>query len=296
MGQASGLESTSAETNRLALRWALENGEAADAVGARFNQLVRGNNAEADRAKTIIRGYFGKTAFDAFGVNPPPQNAMARLVAGRSLALVGPQSLRDHDVKNASGASAMGIVNPFEGQLDMLQPKENWVGYFSNGFTQKSPEAPKVCKRWKMAMASHKSEDIMLAESGASYERRVMFQHPFSSGTRLMLQASIFDLLQFYPNSVSVYGSDLYLSAQTHSSGYLPDQRRQAKGRFLFFEHEMGTAGFMHHDLFSNFSYTALLQERGLITLSGPLSEALGSGIMFYATQLEETHIGPFIS
>lgn len=51
----------------------------------------------------------------------------------------------------------------------------------------------------------------------------------------------------------------------------------------------------MHHDLFSNFSYTALLQERGLITLSGPLSEALGSGIMFYATQLEETHIGPFI-
>lgn len=295
MGKAVGLERTCSETNLPALQWALENGATAEAVEVRFEQIIRGNNTEAERAKTLIRGYFGKTALEAVGVMPAPHTAMARLVGEKNVALVGPQKLTAMDLKQILGHASLGIVHPFEKQMERLEPARGWLGFFGDAFKQSSRGSSELLQKWHMLVASYKSKKAIRGDIFSEHER-LMFRFPFSSGTRLMMQASIFDTLQFQPSSLSVHASDLYLSRTTHDPTYIPEEKKQAKEGYLFREHSFGTDGFAHHDVMSNFSYTSTLQDRGVITCFGPFRKILTLGLGVYARELEEAHIKPFCS
>jgi hypothetical protein len=110
-----------------------------------------------------------------------------------------------------------------------------------------------------------------------------------------MVQASIFDILQSFPERIEVLASDLYLAPRTHDSSYIPATRAQARENYLFREHTVGTDGLAHHDIFSNFMYMKTLKSRGLIQTSEQLSKFLERSLPKYAQQLELTHLKPFL-
>ncbi len=221
-------------------------------------------------------------------------------INGSKIALVGPGVNEFNNGRIIDNFDRVVILG-YRGNEGRADPSVSGsrvdASYYGNGSASKFLNSEIVEKLGdELKFASFKTGKNRKLFKKYSVNTRVFFRNTFVNGSPMMAQNAIFDILLHNPANLTIFNTDLYSSSKTHHSTYTDVSTYKInKGNKLWPFHAFGTAGFSHHDIFSNFIYTKNKFLKNTIAVDKGLNDVLVLSIDEYAVKLEEVHIIPYL-
>lgn len=214
------------------------------------------------------------------------------LIRGKRVAVIGPAAgFQETAVDDIRGYDLIFIIGfqGYERLPDWIRSNGNVIGsYYGNGAAAIVGNMPFIDKnRPCLEFANYKTMDGLSRCAGVARNSRLFYRNKFISGSPMMAQNAIYDIIMQKPSELKVFNVDLYLNKVGYFNGYFPESAEQIRKTALRSGHFVSTDGFAHHDVFSNFVFTKNLFNLGLFCADKRLTKILDLDVDEYAMALE---------
>ena len=240
-------------------------------------------------------------AFD-IGCSPPrfpssekTDDILLNYLKNKSIAIVGPSPSNETQGEEIDKFDVVARVsfNPQGQDTENIYGSRTNLAYYGDHFSERISKQRKIIEHLgKIEFVSLKSTKSIskLQAIAPSLKNVRIFSGPkylFFSGSPMMIQNILHDVLSCQPSRVKLFNTTLYLDDQNHRADYYFGDFPQSQPlleRFKLY------SGFAHHDFISNFNYVKNLYQNGFIELDKICESVISLSTADYVCQLEKKY------